>query len=71
MIDVTEPERDEVGDVPAAHEVHDPLVGEGVRLGAAVVTFEKENTQSHFTTFVPIEKCVEKGCFGVIKISIP
>ena len=40
MIDVSEPERDEVGDVPAAHEVHDPLVGEGVRLGAAVVIWK-------------------------------
>ena len=40
MIDVSEPERDEVGDVPASHEVHDPLVAEGVRLGAAVVVFE-------------------------------
>lgn len=40
MIDVSEPECDEVGDVPAAHEVHDPLVGEGVRLGAAIVIFK-------------------------------
>ena len=38
-VDVSQPEGDEVRDVPAAHEVHDPLVGEGVRLRATVVVF--------------------------------
>ena len=47
MIDVSEPECDEVGDVPAAHEVHDPLVGEGVRLGATVMVFVGRDIRSH------------------------
>ena len=47
MVDVSEPERDEVGDVPAAHEVHYPLVGEGVCLGAAIVIFVGRGIQSY------------------------
>ena len=56
MIDVSEPERDEVGDVPAAHEVHDPLVGEGVRLGAAVVIFEERVNLVLLNNFFSTEK---------------
>ena len=52
MVDVSEPERDEVGDVPAAHEVHDPLVGEGVRLGATVMVFGGRDIRSHLIIII-------------------
>ena len=51
-VEVSQPEGRQVRDVPAAHEVHDPLVGEGVRLGATVMVFGGRNIRSHLIIII-------------------
>ena len=51
-VEVSQPEGRQVRDVPAAHEVHDPLVGEGVGLGATVVVFGGMGIRSHLTIII-------------------